>query len=193
MNRSLTRVALAALGAIAVAALAIGGLATAHSDLDPARAATARYHNIDLAVAAGYAQPPRPAPLHECITSFDGTGSMGFHYINGGLLDTTIDPTKPEVLVYAPAGNGKLKLVALEYVVFQDAWKAQHGDEMPTLFGQMFMATGDPNRFGIPAFFSLHVWLWDDNPSGLFAPFNPTVSCGAATAAPYRPSGSAAS
>ena len=102
---------------------------------------------------------------------------MGFHYINGSLLDDTISATHPEALVYAPNRDGQLRLVALEYVVFQDAWKAKHGNTMPRLFGQMFMATGSPNRYNIPAFFSLHVWLYKNNPSGLFAPFNPTVSC----------------
>jgi hypothetical protein len=137
---------------------------------------------VNVATAAGYGQPPAGVPLHECISSFNNTGTMGFHFINGGLLDTTVDPTKPEALVYAPDKHGKLKLVALEYVVFQDPWKAEHGDEMPTLFGQMFMETGAPNRYDIPAFFSLHVWLWNDNPSGLFAPFNPSVSCDGAAA-----------
>ena len=54
---------------------------------------------------------------------------------------------------------------------------AAHGSAMPTLFHQMFMATGEPNRYDIPAFFALHLWLWKHNPSGLFAPFNPRVSC----------------
>lgn len=146
-------------------------------ELAAAVAATARFHSLKQASAAGYAQPPAPAPLHECISSFDGTGAMGFHFINGPLLDTTIDPRKPEVLVYAPDRHGRLHLVALEYVIFQAPWIAEHGSKMPTLFGQMFMATGENNRYDIPAFFSLHVWLWKHNPSGLFAPFNPSVSC----------------
>ena len=148
-----------------------------HARLTDARAATARFHDVGQATAAGYGQPPAPAPLHECISSFDGTGAMGFHFINGNLLDTEVDATKPEALVYAPDGHGDLHLVALEYVVFQAPWIKEHGSAMPTLFGEMFMATGEPNRFDIPAFFSLHVWLWHDNPAGLFAPFNPTVSC----------------
>jgi len=133
-----------------------------------------------------------PAPLHECISSFDNTGAMGFHYINGGLLDADVDVTHPEALVYAPDKHGKRKLVALEYVVFQDAWKEKHGDTMPELFGEMFMATPSPNRYAIPAFFSLHVWLYQDNPSGLFAPFNPTVSCGGAAASITRTAGTVA-
>ena len=145
--------------------------------LDAVRDATERFEDVNTAIAAGYAQPPAPAPLHECISSFDGTGAMGFHFINGSLLDTTLDPRKPEVLVYAPDRGGRLHLVALEYVVFQAPWMAIHGSTMPSLFHQMFMTTGDPNRFEIPAFFSLHVWLFKHNPSGLFAPFNPMVSC----------------
>ena len=98
---------------------------------------------------------------------------MGFHYINGALLDANVDASHPEVLVYAPDKNGQRKLVALEYVVFQADWIAAHGDTMPTLFGQMFMATGFPNWFAIPAFFSLHIWLYQNNPSGMFAPLQP--------------------
>jgi hypothetical protein len=88
-----------------------------------------------------------------------------------------VDPRKPEALVYAPDRWGRLHLVALEYVVFQAPWKAEHGSAMPRLFHQMFMSTGEPNRYEIPAFFSLHVWLWKFNPAGLFEPFNPRVSC----------------
>jgi hypothetical protein len=111
---------------------------------------------------------------------------MGFHYINAGLLDSDVDVAHPEALVYAPDKHGKRKLVALEYVVFQGDWIAKHGDKMPELFGEMFMATGFPNRYDIPAFFSLHVWLYQSNPSGLFAPFNPAVSCAGATASVNR-------
>lgn len=139
---------------------------------------TKNFQDPKAAVKAGYGLPPAPAPLHECISSFDDTGAMGFHYINGDLLDTKVDPRKPEALVYAPDTHGRLHLVALEYVVFQAPWIAKYGTKkMPELFGQMFMSTGEPNRFDIPAFFSLHLWLYKGNPAGLFAPFNPAVSC----------------
>jgi hypothetical protein len=170
--------AIAALGTLAV------GTATAgRSDLNAARGATGRFHDIANATAAGYGQPPAPAPLHECISSFNNTGAMGFHFINGGLLDANVDATTPEALVYAPDRNGNLKLVAVEYVVFQSAWDAAHPGTTPELFGQMFMLTPSPNRFEIPAFYALHAWLWDSNPSGMFAPFNPSVSCSGASAA----------
>lgn len=190
MTRKSLRWASALVSATLLASLAVSG-ASAHGngpgggrDLAAVRAATARFHDVKLAIAAGYGQPPAPAPLHDCISSFDGSGAMGFHFINGSLLDTTVDPRKPEALVYAPDRHGKLHLVALEYVVFQAPWMEAHGSEMPTLFGQMFMSTAEPNRYQIPAFFSLHVWLWQDNPSGLFAPFNPTVSCDSGGAGP---------
>gem|GEM_PF-466961 len=184
-----TRLASALISAALLATVAVAG-ASAHGadrahgrvarDLAAARDATTQFKDVSAAIAAGYGQPPAPAPLHECISSFDGTGAMGFHFINGSLLDGKVDPRKPEALVYAPDESGTLHLVALEYVVFQGDWVNKHGamrKKMPNLFHEEFMATGDPNRYQIPAFFSLHVWLYKTNPSGLFAPFNPNVSC----------------
>lgn len=183
MNRRTARLAAAALATLVLASLTVASTTVARSELTEVRAATARFNSLHQAARAGYGQPPAPAPLHECISSFDGSGAMGFHYINGNLLDGVADPTHPEVLVYAPDSDGNLHLVALEYVIFQDAWFANHpAGTMPSLFGHDFMATGFPNRFDIPAFFSLHVWLWQSNPAGLFAPFNPTVSCDGASA-----------
>ena len=147
--RSAALVATLILGIFPAAGVASAAGPTGH-DLLAARIATARFHSLALAGASGYGQPPAPAPLHECISSFDGTGSMGFHYINGGLLDANVDASHPEVLVYAPDKDGQRKLVALEYVVFQADWIAAHGDTMPSLFGEMFMATrlrtGTPSR-----------------------------------------------
>ena len=187
MNRHLMRIATASIAAILLGSALVGGVSARGSspvvDLLRLTAATARYHSLVQAGRGGYGQPPAPAPLHECISSFNGTGSMGFHFINGGLLDTTLDPTQPEVLVYEPDKHGKLNLVALEFVTFKADWDKAHPGVMPELFGQMFMETGEPNRYDIPAFYSLHVWLWKWNPSGLFAPFNPRVSCAGAEAA----------
>jgi hypothetical protein len=160
--------------AVALAGITLAGaLAGPPSDLTAARYASARFNSIGQAQNAGYGLPPA-GPLHECIASFDGTGAMGFHLINGGLLDGAIDPMRPEALVYAPSKNGKLKLVALEYVVFADAWT---GSDPPSLFGVEFMFTDAPNRYEIPAFWALHAWIWEGNPSGTFASFNPSVAC----------------
>jgi hypothetical protein len=159
--------------AVAMLALSLAAVTAGQSDLDRARAATARFHSLEQAERAGYALPPS-GPLHECIASFDGSGAMGYHLINGALLDGTVEPTQPEVLVYAPDARGRLQLVALEYVVFDDAWE---GEMAPMLFGEMFMPTAAPNRYEIPAFHALHAWIWEPNPSGTFAGFNPNVSC----------------
>jgi hypothetical protein len=183
MTRHLTRIATASIVAILLGTALFAGVVSARSDLSRLAAATARYHSLVQAKNGGYGQPPAPAPLHECISSFNNTGSMGFHFINGSLLDANLDPTRPEVLVYEPDARGKLHLVALEFVTFKADWDAAHPGVWPSLFGEDFMFTPSPNRYQIPAFYSLHVWLWKSNPSGLFAPFNPNVSCDGAIAA----------
>jgi hypothetical protein len=182
MNARMTRLATASIGAILLASGVVGS-ATARSDLQTAKAATARFHDLSLAGNAGFGQPPASAPLHFCISSLDDTGAMGFHYINGLHLDKVLDPSLPEVLVYAPDKHGQLKLAALEYVIFQADWYAHHpADSMPELFGHELMV-GDAARFQIPPFFALHVWLYQDNPTDMFASFNPNVSCGGGSAA----------
>ena len=188
MSRRLSRVVAALFTLFALGSLVAGQALAAGGNLAAVRAATARFHSTAQADAAGYGPFPPGAPLHECISNLSGPGAMGFHWLNPNYLDDVADPLHPEVLVYAPDANGKLKLVALEYVIFQDAWFAHHpANSMPELFGQMFMATGSPNRYEIPAFFALHVWLYKSNPGGMFENFNPTVSCdGAAAAAGAR-------
>ncbi len=176
MSRRTIRIATATIAALLITAAVVGTASAGSSRLDRVREATSEFRSLDEAAEDGYGLPPA-GPLHECISSFDFTGAMGYHWINGALLDDKVSATHPEALVYAPDRNGKLHLVALEYVVFQDAWKAKHPNTMPKLFGQMFMATGSPNRYNIPAFFSLHVWLFKSNPSGMFASFNPRVQC----------------
>ncbi len=163
--------------ALAPAATAHRGHDGALRDLLRAAIATAPFHSTKVAARAGYGPFPGGAPLHECISSLDGTGAMGFHWLDPDNLSTNLDVRKPQVLVYAPDRHGRLDLVALEYVVFKADWDAAHPGTTPMLFDQMFMETGSPNRYDIPAFYSLHVWLWRSNPSGLYAPFNPRVSC----------------
>jgi len=161
-----------------VATLALPALALAgtEDDLAAAEAGTEAFTDPAAAEAAGYGLPPE-GPLHECIASLDDTGAMGLHYINGDLVgDTELDPAAPEALVYEPAADGSLELVALEYVVFAEAWDAEN-DTAPMLFGEMFMLIDEPNRYELPAFYALHAWIWKDNPSGTFASFNPDVTC----------------
>ena len=146
-------------------ALAARGGQASFADI---RAATAAFHDLSTAQAAGYGLLPG------CFEHADG--GMGVHYVRGDLVgDGVIDPLTPEALVYEPLPNGKLRLVAVEYVVIKDAWA---GAQPPSLFGQQFSLEPYPNEFNVPAdFYELHVWLWQPNPSGTFYEWNPRVSC----------------
>lgn len=176
------RTMLARLGATTIAAVlslaapTTVAAGTTADDVVIAMRATARFMDLQAAQAAGYALPTG-VPLERCIMSLDGTGAMGFHYIHGDLVgDAVLDPGKPEVLVFAPTADGGRDLVALEYVVFAEAWDAVN-DEPPVLFERELMLTGEPNRYELPPFYSLHAWLWRENPAGLFAGFDPDVTC----------------
>jgi hypothetical protein len=150
-------------------------VALAENDLvKQAKAATARFNSVTQAQRAGYGPFPAGVPLHECIMALDGSGGMGFHWVNGGLIDGTIDEMSPEALVYAPRDNGRLELVALEYVIFAADVPA---GTTPTAFGMPMTFVAEPNRYEIPAFWQRHIWLYEDNPSGLFMDFNPAVTC----------------
>jgi hypothetical protein len=178
-GRMLAVLILAAVTATVTATAAFGSPST----LNGVRAATARFHSLTQAGANGYGLPPEGVPLHECIMSLDGSGGMGLHYINGGLLDAELDALNPEALIYAPDDSGRLRLVAVEYVTFQDAWEEANGPadfetNWPSLFGEKLTLLGAGNRYDIPAFFELHAWIWQTNSEGTFADFNPDVSCG---------------
>jgi hypothetical protein len=152
-------------------------------DLQATRAATARFHSMAQATAAGYGELRDAADI-ACIDN--PAGGMGIHYVNGDLVaDPALTPTSPEVLVYQPMPDGGMKLVALEYVILESTWRADHPDptDVPTLFGQEFERLPGPdeaqpqNRYGLPAFYELHLWLWQDNPAGMFEDWNPDVTC----------------
>jgi hypothetical protein len=106
-------------------------------------------------------------------------GAMGIHYAKGSLVgDGAVDPLTPEAVIYEPRSHGRLRLVAVEYVVLKADWDANPDNTSPpSLFGHEFNFTPSPNRFGLPPFYSLHVWLYKHNPSGTFSMWNPTVSC----------------
>ncbi|HET7095056.1 MAG TPA: hypothetical protein VFI22_16310 [Thermomicrobiales bacterium] len=146
---------------------------------DPAvsgvRAATDRFHDLIAAKTDGYALLEDAAGI-ACIAD-PTAGAMGVHYANGELVSGgKVDPLKPQALVYERLADGTLRLAAVEYVVLQEGWDAAHATP-PTLFGQEFTLTPAGNRFGLPAYYSLHAWVWKANPSGEFAMWNPDVSC----------------
>ncbi|HXV03535.1 MAG TPA: hypothetical protein VFP24_08175 [Gaiellaceae bacterium] len=160
-------------GVLLVVPLAVAGLAVAAGAFDGAKSATARFHDVNKAMDAGYTVRVADASGATCIAQ-PGEGAMGVHMLNPSLLDGTINAKTPELLVYEPKANGELKLVALEYLVFVGDWK---GSSPPSLFGRQFDLIGDPNRYGLPAFYALHAWIWKPNPSGMLYAWNPRVEC----------------
>jgi hypothetical protein len=137
--------------------------------VDIVRVNTQQFTNVNAAVAANY------QPLFGCVTGPD-QGAMGVHYINLTLYgDGQIDATKPEALIYEPS-NGALRLVGVEYIVDAATW-SKNNTSPPMLEGQAFQFVNSPNRYGLPAFYELHVWAWRDNPNGAFVDWNTKVSC----------------
>jgi hypothetical protein len=191
--RQLRTLALAATSAVlvigqAVAAFACGQHQAEVSVTDPARSATAKYYNLTVTKKAGYSILADAAGI-TCIAE-PQMGAMGVHYVKGDLVkDPAIDATHPETLVYAPDRHGGLHLAALEYVVIKSDWDVKQpqppslgvGNPVapapPMLFGHEFNFTNAPNRYGLPPFYSLHAWVWKDNPAGTFEMWNPSVHC----------------
>jgi hypothetical protein len=134
------------------------------------RQATTPYQDVQAAISAGY------APMLGCVSGPQG-GAMGEHFMNGELIgDGTLDPAQPEALLYAPQDEGTVELAGVEYLVLADAWDGSHAGP-PILDGQLFNYVAAPNRYGNPAFYELHVWASLGNQNGMFADFNPSVSC----------------
>lgn len=143
-----------------------GGVGTANPLAEKVRTVNERFADVAVAVAEGYAPIP-------CVSGIEG-GAMGIHYVNGALIeDEIVDIGKPEAVMYEPGPNGEMTLVAVEYITTKGP---------AALDGHLFSLTGAPNRYGLPAFYELHVWAWRDNPTGTFADMNPNVSCDAAVA-----------
>ncbi|HZZ95482.1 MAG TPA: hypothetical protein VFE19_00595 [Jatrophihabitantaceae bacterium] len=179
--------------ATAVLAL-LGGTAAAHrpapearvpathvpSGVSALRAATSKFHSIAVAEQHGYGLLTDAKGI-ACIDmpAMPGMrgGAMGVHWANSKLVGNPgIVAKRPEAMVYAPGPHGTLKLAAVEYVVLRKDWHATH-KHRPRLYGHTFNLTPAPNRFGLPAFYSLHVWAWRHNSAGMFQMWNPKLSC----------------
>ena len=176
LRRSRSLLASLLAGALAVSMLAPVAAAD-ESGIAGLRAATAAFHSLAAAQAAGYTVEVADLANITCIADPNGAGTMGIHYLNPSLLDDTINATTPELVIYVPSGDGQLKLVAVEYLVLQAAWDAANAAP-PSLFGEQFHLVPAGNRYGLPAFYELHVWAWQPNPNGMFYEWNPRVSCG---------------
>jgi hypothetical protein len=140
--------------------------------IDKVRHATAQYRDINVAISQGF------VAATPCVSGPD-QGAMGVHYVlvdrlNKGVLNAE----QPEALIYEPMTNGAMRLVGLEYIVLASVWQTQNpSGGTPALEGNLMNYIEAPNRFGLPAFYELHIWAWEDNPKGSFADWNTQVTC----------------
>jgi hypothetical protein len=140
--------------------------------IDKVRAATARFKDINVALAEGWVQGT------PCVSGPE-TGAMGVHFVQPSRIAAgVLQADKPEALIYEPLADGAFRLVGVEFIVLANVWQKQHpAGGTPALEGDLLNYVGAPNRYGLPAFYELHVWAWQHNPMGSFADWNTAVSC----------------
>lgn len=140
--------------------------------VDKVRTATARYIDINIARTEGW------VAATPCVSGPTG-GAMGVHMVLPSRIgDGRLDATQPEALIYEPLPDGAMRLVGVEFIVMATDWAQQHPDgSAPAVDGHLANYVAAPNRYGLPAFYELHVWAWQDNPNGNFADFNTRVTC----------------
>src|SRR5437868_3660488 len=185
MGRFIARLPYSVVGALVVVGLCPAGAfaqdAHAHATADPNKAgalvkivreATERFRDVAVAEAEGYGLQ------FGCVTGPD-FGAMGMHFVNFPLVfDGELDPRRPEIVIYEPLPDGRVRLIGADYLVLADQWNAKHA-EPPQLMGQLLQFFETPNRFNLPAFYTLHVSAWKVNANGTFVNWHTKESCDA--------------
>ncbi|HET7709765.1 MAG TPA: hypothetical protein VFK50_09575 [Sphingomicrobium sp.] len=182
--------------AIAVATPALAS--PAEPNLAAVRAATERFRDVKVALAEGYiADPANICDTASMMGRPASLGAMGVHYFRPDLLGITAPPSprvdgngthtdfnRPAILIYEPQADGSMALVAVENLVFKKAWEAAGNGKPPSFHGVPFdhmfddPATADIDEaHNFEPHYDRHVWIYRDNPNGVFAQFNPNVSC----------------
>ena len=141
--------------------------------IDKVRNATAPYVDLNVAMAHGY------VPATPCVSGPD-TGAMGVHFVLPALIAAgTLNAEQPQALIYEPMANGAMRLVGVEFIVLESVWAAGNhpAGSVPALDGNLLNYIGAPNRYGLPAFYEIHVWAWEHNPQGSYADWNTHVTC----------------
>lgn len=154
------------------------GLTLGQSELlSIVRQSTERFKDVGVADLEGYKLQ------FGCVTGPDA-GAMGLHYVKMAFVQNPpltptgeIDATRPQIVIYEPLPGGGQKLIGADYLLLADAWDKDHPGNPPQLKGQLFHYFESPNRFALPAFYTLHVWAWKENPEGAFVNWHPNVSC----------------
>ena len=169
----------------------------AEPDLAAVRAATERFRDVKVALAEGYmADPMKVCDTADMMGRPKQLGAMGIHYFRPDLLGITAPPNprvdgtgthtdflKPGILIYEPRADGSLELVAVENLVFAKAWHEAGNERPPSFHGVEYDSMKDDPETAIDEahmfepHYDRHVWLYRDNPNGIFAQFNPNVSC----------------
>jgi hypothetical protein len=193
-----TKIGAAALAAVmGLCASASQAIAPGEPSLAEVRALTAKYQNVNVALAEGYVRDPgNMCETADMMGRPKQLGAMGIHFFRPDLLGITAPPNprvdgngvhtdfrRPSILIYEPQADGSLELVAVENLVFQKPWHAAghkrpptfHGVEYDTMQDDPATETDEAHLF--EPHYDRHVWLYRDNPNGIFAPFNPKVSC----------------
>jgi hypothetical protein len=167
-------IALALVASVAGVAYAATGVTdpVVLKELAQVRQATDKYHDVNVALADGFIRTPA------CVASPDG--GMGIHFVNvARIMDPAVNILEPEILLYSETEDG-MKLIGVEYfygIGAPDTHVPNPAPPAPVLFGRTFDGPMEQHDPGQPPHYDLHVWLWKANPSGMFAPWNPNVSC----------------
>jgi hypothetical protein len=157
---------------------ALGSLQAAQANedstplIDKVHNATERFTDINVAVAEGWV---RATP---CVSGPDA-GAMGVHLVLPSRLNSgVLKAEDPEALIYEPMANGAMRLVGVEFIVLETVWaKNNPAGGVPALDGNLLNYVAAPNRYGLPAFYEMHVWAWEHNPKGSYADWNTHVTC----------------
>jgi hypothetical protein len=188
-------------GALTAAATATASERTTPGPGEPTladvRLATERFQDVNVALAEGYIRDPfNMCETAEMMGRPAAQGAMGIHYFRPDLLGITAPPSprvngvgmhtdflKPSILIYEPQADGSMELVAVENLVFAAAWREAGHAEPPTFHGVPYDAMIDDPTTPIDEahmfepHFDRHVWIYRNNPNGVFTPLNPAVSC----------------
>jgi len=140
--------------------------------IDKVHNATARYVDINVAIAEGF------VPATPCVSGPD-TGAMGVHFVLPARISAgVLNAEQPEALIYEPMPSGAMRLVGVEFIVLESVWASKNPvGSVPALDGNLLNYIGAPNRYGLPAFYEIHVWAWEHNPQGSYADWNTSVTC----------------
>lgn len=175
---------------IGTAACSSGSINEPELTINRLKADYAIYNDVAKANVAGYTvwSPDPTVAGTTCASAPEG--KMGYHLVNVPLRgaastpatgDAVIDPQKPEMLLYEKKSDGTLALVGVEWIVFKAAWEREKGAgaAAPTVLGQPLLYSEHTFVAGGPLVphYELHVWIFKDNPRGMFDPWNPNVTC----------------